>query len=101
MSYVPLKTDFTSQGFKYLQLKRIGDVAIFKQSKSKRIVSFEVIIVKRHEGYTLKDTWIEPAEIYPSTSQWGSSGWTFKDIKKAEEKFDEISKSLYVKKRSK
>lgn len=93
MKYHELKTEFISKGFKFKQLKRVGDVAIFRRFKSKKNSSFELIIIKRHDGYTLDNAYIEPAETYPTTSQWGLYGWTFTDLDKCEDRFQKLLKT--------
>ena len=90
MEYKPLKEEFTRKGFTHLLVKREGDKAIYAQKKGKRIFAYEVVIIRRHDGYTLADTYIEPAETYPSDSEWGIFGYTFSDLTRAEEKFKKI-----------
>jgi hypothetical protein len=97
ITYKPLKTEFTHKGFRYNQLYREGDFAIFHMVAEKGTLhqksfdcGFEVVIIKRHDGYELAGTKIEPAEVYPGTSQWGSYGWTYRDLYHAELKFQEL-----------
>lgn len=92
-AYKPLKTSFRSKGFDYLQLRRTGDVALFEQSKPELSEPrYEVVIVQRHEAYKLENKMIEAAETMPSTSSWGRYGWTYRDPKEAEKRFDELVK---------
>lgn len=90
MEYKILKDKFIKNGFNFKLLKREGNKAIFEKKKSKINYCYEVILIDRHDGYTLGDTYIEPAESYPSSSQWGEKGWTFKDLNKAEERFNKL-----------
>lgn len=89
MNHKPLQEKFVKNGFTHKLLKREGDKAIFERKKSK-FVHYEVILVSRHDGYTLGDSYIEPAETYPSSSQWGDKGWTFNSLEKAEAKFSKL-----------
>ena len=68
-AYKPLKTHFRSKGFDYVQRDRIGDVALFEQSKEGLSRSyFEVVIVQRHGDYEIGGSKVEAAETMPSTS---------------------------------
>jgi len=80
-----------NKGFTIKQLKRIGDKAIYEQTKKGQTSkAYEVIKIGRHNGYVLGGSTIAPAETYPGSSQWGISGWTFKLIELAEKKFKSI-----------
>lgn len=81
----PLPTAFRSHGFDHAQIKRVGDVALFEQSKKGVSQTwFEVVIVQRHDGYSIAGNDIAPAETMPSASQWGRSGFTYRDRALAE-----------------
>lgn len=90
MEYKPLKENFTKKGFEYKLIKRVGDKAIFEQTKGKKIKLYEVIKIRRHDGYTIAGVTMEPAETYPSDSEWGTFGWTFTNLEKAQEKLESI-----------
>jgi hypothetical protein len=90
MNYKKLKDKFIKNGFNFKLLKREGDKAIYEKRKSKLNYCYEVILIARHDGYSLGENYLEPAETYPSSSQWGEKGWTFKDLNKAEEKFNNL-----------
>ena len=92
-AYKPLKTSFRSKGFDYRQLGRTGDVALFEQTKPELSEPrYEVVVVQRHEAYELGGRTIEAAETMPSTSSWGRFGWTYRDPKEAQKRFDELVK---------
>lgn len=92
MNYKPIKEKFMKDGYTHTLLKREKDIAIYEQRKNKKNVHYEVIIINRHNGYTLGDVHIEPAETYPATSEWGIRGWTYIELTKAEEKFRSLLK---------
>lgn len=80
MQYKPIKTEFTYRKFEYKQIFREKDVAIYSQQKADKSsdkITYEVIVIKTHNGYKLGGTSIEPSEIYPSDTQWGTYGWTY------------------------
>lgn len=71
----PIPTEFSYNGFNYKQIRREGDVAVYQQILGKN-PSYEVIIVQKHNGYTINGVTYPPAEFYPSTNDWGTKGWT-------------------------
>lgn len=94
----PLAKRFRSKGFDYELLDRVGDVALFKQTKP--IISrasFEVVIVQRHDGYSLAGTHVPPAETMPPTSLWGRLGFTYSDLAAANKKFRELQMAASLK----
>lgn len=91
-----LPTQLKIHGFTLTQLLREGDVALYRQNKPGRSsVAYEVVKVLRHgkksfatrnpDGSTVMRE-IEEGEYYPSTSEWGSRGWTFRDEESARAK---------------
>ena len=69
---------FTSKGFTHRMVKRSGDVALFERYKTDPAKShFEVVRVQSHNGRTIAGQFLPPAEFYPSTSQWGTHGFTY------------------------
>lgn len=93
-----LGTSFKHRGFDYQQLDRVGDVAMFEQTKTGlSCVWYEVVIVQRHNGYEISEKKIEPAEMMPPASAWGKHGWTFRDKPKALAKFVELVSAARIK----
>ena len=87
-----LEKEFKSSGFNFKQVKRVADKAIYeKRSIGGKAVSIEVIRIKSHNGYELGGVYIEPAETYPSTSQWGLYGWTYSNMEQAIQKFNSLT----------
>jgi hypothetical protein len=97
MTYKPLRINFVKKGFEFSLVKREGDLAIYKKQKpEQKTFSFEVICIKRHNGYTIAGTVMEPAETYPGDSQWGIYGFTYTDLAEAEEKFNELKSNVHI-----
>lgn len=93
MNYKPLEVEFTKTGFRFKQLCREGDVAIFHKvrlSPKPHDAGFEVIVVGRHDGYEIAGNRFEPSEMYPSSEQWGTRGWTYQDLYSAEQRFAQL-----------
>jgi hypothetical protein len=92
-----LEESFTSKGFKLQQVKRDGDIAIYKKQLDdgeSENYHYEVIAIKRHNGYEIAGVKMPPAEMYPSDSQWGDWGYTCTTIEDANKRFDELQKKL-------
>jgi hypothetical protein len=93
-SYKPLATRFRRNGFDYRQIAREGDAAIYEQRWSggaEPSVCYEVIRIRRREGFQIGEKFIEPYEVYPNSDAWGVDGFTVTDRNKAFDKFFEIS----------
>jgi hypothetical protein len=75
-----LETEFTHKGYRYRQISRDGDVAVFSQQwGEKGSTAYETVIVQSHNGREIQGVHIPATEFYPSAGQWGQKGWTFTD----------------------
>jgi hypothetical protein len=89
----PLPTRFRRDGFNYRQIAREGDAAIYEQSWSNCFnpsVCYEVICVRRREGFQIDGRFVGPAEIYPKAEAWGVDGFTLTDKDAAFAKLREL-----------
>jgi len=89
-SYKPLRKEFRRDGFNYRQIAREGDVALYEQtwlSWAEPSPSYEVIRIRRREGFRIGSRFVQPAEVYPRSEAWGVDGFTFTDRNKAFDKF--------------
>jgi hypothetical protein len=78
----PLKTHFRKNGFKYRQIAREGDLAIYEQKWAgcaDPSVCYEIVRIRRHEGFMIGGKFVEPSETYPHSEAWGDQGWTLTD----------------------
>ena len=88
-----IEKSFKKYGFDFKQIKRVGDVAIFQQSKSTwPDVRYEVVKIGKHSGYYLGGSKLESAETYPGASLWGIQGWTYTTLELAEKQFKKVCK---------
>ncbi len=94
MKSLPQK--FNKKGFKHTQIKREQDVALYKRQsiENSKVFHYEVVIISSHNGTIIEGNFIEPGELYPSSSQWGDKGWTCISLERAEEKFKQIQKHV-------
>jgi hypothetical protein len=89
----PLPTQFRRDGFTYRQIAREGKAAIYEQTWcgcSEPSVSYEVIRIRRRDGFQIGGRFVEPAETYPASEMWGIDGFTFTDKDAAFAKLREI-----------
>jgi hypothetical protein len=92
-AFKPLPIEFQSGGFNYRLIAREGDAAIYEQtwsSCSNPSVCYEVIRIRRREGFEIDGRFVEPAEVYPSSDAWGVDGFTFTDKEAAFAKLREV-----------
>ena len=93
-SYEPLRKAFRRDGFNYRQIARKGHAAIYEQTwngSENPSIAYEVIRIRRREGFQIEGRFVEPAEVYPASELWGVDGFTFTDRNKVFDKFFEIS----------
>jgi hypothetical protein len=73
--YRPLRKQFRRGGFAYRQIAREKDAAIYEQRWTgceEPSVCYEVIRIRRREGFEVAGRVVGPAEVYPSSEAWGS-----------------------------
>jgi hypothetical protein len=81
-SYKRLPTQFRRDGFTYRQIAREGNAAIYEQRWTGCVepsVCYEVIRIRRREGFEIGGKFIEAAEVYPRSESWGVDGFTLTD----------------------
>ena len=96
-SYKPLPSRFRHNGFDYRQIARERDAAIYEQTWSgcsDPSVCYEVIRIRRRDGFQIGERFVEPAEVYPNSEAWGVDGFTFTDKDAAFDKLREISLAI-------
>ena len=80
--FKPLPKEFRRNGFTYRQIAREGNGAIYAQSWSgcrNPSISYQVIRVRRRDGFQIHGRFVEAAEVYPKSEAWGVDGFTFTD----------------------
>jgi NAD-dependent dihydropyrimidine dehydrogenase PreA subunit len=91
--YKPLPTQFRHDGFEYRLIGRERDAAIYEQrcgGCADPSVCYEVIRIRRREGFQIGARLVEAAEVYPNSEAWGVDGWTVLSRDAAFEKLREI-----------
>jgi hypothetical protein len=97
ITYKPIESSFTKNGFQFRQINRDGDVAVFHKAAIKGPLhplafdaGFETVVITRHDGYEIAGVKMEPAEQYPGNEMWGTRGWTFPNLLSALNKFEHL-----------
>lgn len=92
-----LEDSFSKKGFNFSLLKREDDVAIYKKTLEDSEIdahTYEVIAIKRHNGYEIAGVKMPPAEMYPSDGQWGDWGHTCTSREDADKRFIQLKDKL-------
>jgi hypothetical protein len=88
-----LPKEFRHDGFSYRQIAREGDAAIYEQTWNgfrNPSVSYEIIRIRRREGFCIGGRFVEPAEVYPRSEAWGLDGFSLSDRDAAFTKLREL-----------
>jgi hypothetical protein len=89
-----LAAEFSWQGRRYRQLKRVGMVALYEIfGADNNVFGFEVVWIRVHSAGERFGKWYEKREGYPASESWGTYGWSYlgTDRAGAEERFDEVT----------
>jgi hypothetical protein len=89
----PLPIRFRRDGFDYRQIVREGNAAIYEQTWggfSDPSVCYEIVRIRRRDGFQIGGRFVEPAEIYPKAEAWGVDGFTLTDKDAAFAKLREV-----------
>ena len=73
---------FRRGGFNYRKIAREGEVAIYEQTWNGCLnprICYEVIRIRRRDGFQIADKSVEPHEVYPNSEAWGTDGFTVTD----------------------
>jgi hypothetical protein len=92
--YRPLPKEFRRGGFAYRQIAREKDAAIYEQrwtGCAEPSVCYEVIRIRRREGFEVAGRFVGPAEVYPNSEAWGVDGFTLTDKDAAFAKLHELT----------
>lgn len=96
MSMEPLAKELRIGGFDLRQIKRIGDIAVYEQSKAGRILSYEVARIQVRKAETICGRSYPAREVYPSNETWGTDGFTILDLTNALERAEKWSRAVSV-----
>ena len=92
--YNRLPKEFRRNGFRYRQVAREANAAIYGQTWNgcqNPSVSWEAIRIRCREEFQIGGRFVEPAEIYPKSEAWDTDGFTFTDKDAAFAKLRELA----------
>lgn len=92
--YLCVSTDFSENQFRFKQVFREGDLAIYEKRQGKLSPCFEVVAIRRHDGYEIAGNKVPPSEIYPSSENWGTHGFTCPTIEAAHKKISKLRRRV-------
>jgi hypothetical protein len=81
-----LAKTFKRNGFTHNQVVRESNIAIYRRAKrirSKEIERFEVVIIRVLPEHIAFGRLFPEREIYPRSEEWGTYGWTYRDMEAA------------------
>ena len=89
---IPLKTEFYSRGFCHKLVRRAGFVAWYARWRrfTPHEVHYEVILITPRKSRTVGQIHWPAREVYPSSEQWGTYGWSYRDEDQARAKFEAL-----------
>jgi len=76
------KSHVRRDGFTYRQIAWEGEAAIYEQKWggcSEPSVCYEVIRIRRRDGFQIGGRFVGAAEVYPNSEAWGVDGFTLTD----------------------
>lgn len=87
-----LLEDFVKNGFYYEPLKRIGNIAIYKQRlrKGEGGLAYEIFHVREREEMELFGNICPATEYGPSNEAFGVEGFSYPSLVRAEAKMEEL-----------
>jgi hypothetical protein len=95
MTYKPLETDFIKNGFRFRQIWREGDVAVYHKLALEGMhhpttfdCGFETFIVQKYDEREIAGVKVEAKEAFPSPELWGTKGWSNPTLWDAEKRFE-------------
>jgi hypothetical protein len=88
----PLPQTLRKNCFEYVQILRGYKSCIYEQLYYKKIKYYEVFLIRIKPEKIFKGKVIEAREVFPHNEAFGVWAWTFRDYKKALEKFNDLEK---------
>ncbi len=93
-SYKRLPAQFRHGRFDYRQVTRERNAAIYEKTWNgcrNPSVCYEIIRIRRREGFEIAGRFVKPAEVYPNSEAWGVNGFTLTDKQAAFAKLRELA----------
>lgn len=89
-----LPESFTKLGWNHQLEWRDGKVAIYRRSKEDHHPHWEVIVIREQQEKEVNGIRYEHAEIYPSSEQFGTFGFTHQSLEVAKAKAETLVEAI-------
>jgi hypothetical protein len=93
-----LKFPFIVGGFLHDLLAQEGPVCLVRRTRcldGSGNVHFEIAVLRPHNARTWPNGECTPAGWhYPGNERWGTDGWTYNELAKARQKYDELCSKM-------
>lgn len=89
IEYKQIPAEFKHRGWIAKLVKRTKNVAMYSKAGG-----YEVMKIRRHEGYEIANNKYPPSEFLPSDAEWGKFGWYYAGPnakRDADKKFNELT----------
>ena len=80
------------RGFEYYQVKRDEHFAIYEQRSGDKLMHYEVWKIRLSDPCTAQAHLYSKIELAPREANFNECGWSYKTLKKAEQKFNSLRK---------
>lgn len=95
-SHRPLPMRFRIDGFDLKQIARVADIAVYQQTRTEcpNFRAYEIVHIRKRDGFWIEKRFVEPAEYYPRSDEWGAHGFTQTNKEAAFVKMRELISNL-------
>lgn len=89
-THKPIPCTFNKNGKTYEQLHRSEQLALYRHAlPTGHVTGYEVHRIQRHEGRTIGDVQLPPAEYLPGDEDFGTKAWAYKTLSAATAKLEQ------------
>jgi len=88
---IPLETEFYSRGFCHKLVRRARFVALYerwRRANPEKVIHYEVVVIRLQKAHTHNEIEYPEREVYPTSEQWGTYGWTCPNEDQARSRFE-------------
>ena len=86
-----IEPSLSASGYKLTQIHRNGSWAVYEQTKAARVYSYELVKIICRPAETAFGKSYPEREVYPSSEQWGTHGFTVMDRHEAIARCDKLA----------
>lgn len=87
---IPLSPIIRKNGFTYTQVCRGERSCIYAQNGTPELAYYEVFLIRHSRDKNINGKLIEARERFPKDEDFGITAWTYRNLKDAERRFEQI-----------